>query len=395
MAEDIVGVSGELVEGVFKEKDGLRLLLEALCQAAMSSEVKEQIGADRHERSEERRGQRNGYKPRSLKTRVGELELSVPQVRGCEPYRPSLFGKWQRSERALLTTCAEMYFQGVSTRNVRHVLEAMCDGEISATTVSCVAREVDEKLESFRGRRLEGGAYPYIKVDARYEKVRVDGRIVSQAVLVTMGYTQAGGREILDWRLADSESESSWSNVFMDLKRRGLSGVLVLVSDAHSGIVSAAKRHLQGVSWQRCRVHFLRELCRKVSYKQYKTLLNEARQVFEGESVSDCLERAEAMAVRWEKSHAAVAKLLRGGTADCLTVLSLPQEHRRRMASTNELENLMKRLKKRTAVVGVFPSRASCDRLIGSQLLEVHEQWQTERLPRFNMELLEMSRNRA
>jgi putative transposase len=289
----------------------------------------------------------------------------------------------------LLTACAEMYFQGVSTRNVRHVLEAMCEGEISATTVSCVARELDEKLEDFRGRRLEAGVYPYVKVDARYEKVRVDGRIVSQAVLVTMGYTQAGGREILDWRLADSESESSWSSVFMDLKRRGLSGVFVLASDAHGGIVSAARRHLQGVSWQRCRVHFLRELCRKVSYKQYKALMNEARQVFEGDSVADCLERAEAMANRWEKSHATVANLLRSGTADCLTVLSLPEEHRRRMCSTNELENLMKRLKKRTAVVGVFPSRGSCDRLIGSQLLEVHEQWQTESRPRFNMALLE------
>lgn len=392
MALESIVVSDELVEGVFKEKDGLRLLLEALCKAAMSAEVKERIGADRHERSADRRGQRNGYKPRGLKTRVGPLELSVPQVRGCEPYRPSLFGKWQRSERALLAACAEMYFQGVSTRNVKEVLEVMCDGEISATTVSCVARELDEKLESFRGRRLEGGAYPYIKVDARYEKVRVDGRIVSQAVLVTMGYTQAGGREILDWRLADSESESSWSSVFLDLKRRGLCGVLVLVSDAHGGIVSAAKRHLQGVSWQRCRVHFLRELCRKVSYKQYKALMNEARQVFEAQSVSDCQERAEAMATRWESRSAAVARQLREGVADCLTVLSLPEEHRRRMSSTNELENLMKRLKKRTAVVGVFPSRSSCDRLIGSQLLEVHEQWQTEDRPRFNMALLERRR---
>jgi len=281
-----------------------------------------------------------------------------------------------------------MYFQGVSTRNVASVLEVMCDGEISSTMVSCVARELDEKLEEFRGRRLSENEYPYVKVDARYEKVRVDGRIVSQAVLVTMGYTQAGRREILDWRVGDSESELTWSSVFVDLKRRGLSGVRVLASDAHAGIVAAARRHLQGVSWQRCRVHFLRELCRKVSYKQAKELMREARDVFGGAGVAECLERGEAMACRWDSRNGGVSKLLRSGVIDCLTVMSFPADHRRRLASTNELENLMKRLKKRTRVVGVFPSRASCDRLIGSQLLEVHEQWLTEEGVRFNMELL-------
>lgn len=388
MASESIGVGVDLVEGLFKEKDGLSLLVSAVCQAAMSAEVVGHLRAGLHERSESRLGHRNGYKPRGLKTRVGELELSVPQVRGCEPYRPSLFGKWQRSERALLTACAEMYFQGVSTRNVKNVLEAMCDGEISSTTVSCVARELDEKLEEFRGRRLDESEYPYLKVDARYEKVRVDGRIVSQAVLVTMGYTQSGRREILDWRLGDSESEATWSGVFVDLKRRGLKGVRVLVSDAHAGIVAAAGRHLQGVSWQRCRVHFFRELSRKVSYKQAKDLMKEARGIFGGGGEADCLERGEAMACRWESRNAGVAKLLRSGLADCLTVMLFPEDHRRRLASTNELENLMKRLKKRTRVVGVFPNRASCDRLIGSQLLEVHEQWLTEAGVRFNMELM-------
>jgi putative transposase len=389
MATDSIGLDGSLVEGLFQDKEALPSLLAAICRAAMEQEVARHVGAGLHERAESRVGRRNGYKPRALRTRVGEVGLSVPQVRGCEPYHPSLFGKWQRSERALLVACAEMYFQGVSTRNVREVLEVMCDGDVSATTVSQVARELDEKVAAFRSRRLDGHEYPYVKVDARYEKVRVDGRVVSQAVLVTMGYTEQGRREVLDFRLGDSESERTWGEVFVDLKSRGLKGVRLLVSDAHGGIVAAARRHLQGVAWQRCRVHFMRELARKVSYKRAGELMAEARAVFAGDSRRECLLRAEGMALRWEPGNAGVSRLLREGVEDCLAVLDpqIPEDHRRRLASTNELENLMKRLKKRTRVVGVFPDRPSCERLIGSQLLEVHEQWLTEEAVRFNMEL--------
>ena len=398
MAGDSIGVDGSLVEGLFRDKGALAALLEAVCRAAMEQEVSRHVGAAPHERTESRVGRRNGYKRRTLLTRAGEVELDVPQVRGCEPYHPSLFGKWQRSERALLVACSEMYFQGVSTRNVRDVLEAMCDGEVSSTTVSQVARELDEKLAAFRSRRLDEHEYPYLKVDARYEKVRVDGRVVSQAVLVTIGYTEQGRRELLDYRLGDSESERTWAEAFIGLKARGLKGVRLLVSDAHAGIVAAASRHLQGVAWQRCRVHFMRELARKasgigdcpraVSYKQAKGLMAEARAVFEGASRQECLLRGEEMALRWEAKNPGVSKLLREGLGDCLAVLDVPEDHRRRPASTNELENLMRRLKKRTRVVGVFPSRSSCERLIGSQLLEVHEQWLTEPVARFNMELM-------
>jgi transposase-like protein len=387
MADDSIGLDGSLVEGLFKDKGALVALLSAVCRAAMEQEVAAHVGAALHERTEARRGHRNGTKPRTLLTRVGELELDVPQVRGCEPYHPSLFGKWQRSERALLVACSEMYFQGVSTRNVRNVLEAMCDGEVSSTTVSQVARELDEKLAAFRCRRLDEHEYAYLKVDARYEKVRVDGRVVSQAVLVTIGYTDQGRREVLDWRLGDSESERTWAEVFIDLKARGLKGVRLLVSDAHAGIVAAARRHLQGVAWQRCRVHFMRELAGKVSYKQAKELMKEARAVFAGHDRARCLLRGEEMALRWEARNPGVSKLLSEGLGDCLVVLDFPEDHRRRLASTNELENLMRRLKKRTRVVGVFPGRSSCERLIGSQLLEVHEQWLTEPTARFNMEL--------
>jgi len=377
---------GALLQEVFADRDGLKRFLEAVVNAAMQAEVSEQLGAETHERTERRRGYRNGSKPRGLSTRVGPLALTLPQVRGCEPYHPSMFARWQRSERALLVACAEMYFQGVSTRKVQEVLETMCGGEVSAATVSRVAAELDEKLAGFRTRRLDTTEYPYLMIDARYEKVRVEGRVVSQAVLVAAGFTSEGRREILDWRLGDSESEETWGGLFQDLKDRGLQGVLAVVSDAHGGIRKALARHFQGVSWQRCRVHFKRDLARKVSYKRLKELMSDTAAVFEPSERSECLRRGEEMASKWEGWYPAVSRVLREGLEDCLTVLAFPEPHRRRLNSTNMLENLMKRLKARTRVVGVFPGRGSCDRLTGALLVEVHEAWVVEERTWFNME---------
>lgn len=381
---NIGGLDGTLSE-VFKQQDGLKRFMEVMCQQLMSQEVQEQLGVQFHERSDQRRGYRNGTKPRKLLTRIGQLELEVPQVRGCEPYHPSLFNKWQRSERALLTACAEMYFQGVSTRNVRKVLEVMCDGEVSATTVSRVAAELDEKLAAFIARRLEHAEWSYLMIDARYEKVRVEGRIVSQAVLVVVGFTREGRREVLHWAVCDSESEQCWGDVFKSLKDRGVKSVKAVISDAHRGIRAALNRHFQGVMWQRCRVHFKREMGRKVSYKQLKELMADLAAVYTPWERSECLRRGQEMADKWAKRCPAVATMLQEGLEDTLSVLALPQSHRRKLASTNLLENIMRRLKKRTRVVCIFPSRASCERLIGSQLLELHETWQAESKSYINM----------
>ena len=381
-----IGFTHDSLSELFSSKDGMKRLLEAMLASVMSQEVEGHLGAGRHERTAERVGHRNGYKPRTFKTRVGELALSVPQVRGCEPYAPSMFGKWERSERALLVACAEMYYQGVSTRQVRNVLEAMCDGEISSATVSAVSRELDEKLSAFRTRRLIG-EYSYLLVDARYEKVRVDGKVVSQAALVVIGITESGRREVLDWRLGDSESEQTWGELFRELKDRGLRGVKLLVSDAHRGIQAAAKRHFQGAAWQRCRVHFKRELMRKVSWKVAKELMADIASVFAGENAVECLRRGQEMSVKWNTRCAAVSRMIETGLEDCLTVERFPSHQRVKLRSTNLLENIMKRLKKRTRVVGVFPSRSSCDRLIGSQLLELHETWECEETAYINMDM--------
>jgi putative transposase len=380
------GMAAALQE-VFLRPDGPRAVLELLANLAMRAEVAAHVGAAPHERAAGRRGRRNGTKARTLNTRVGAVELDVPQVRGCEPYHPTLFARWQRSERALMVACGEMYFQGVSTRNVRDVLERMCGCDVSAMTVSRVAQELDEKLAAFRARRLDHTSWPYVKVDARYEKVRVDGRVVGQAVLVTVGFDAAGRREVLDWRVADSESEQSWGDLFRGLKDRGLAGVRLVVRDAHGGIRAALARHLQGAAWQRCQVHFKRELCAKVSYKRGREAIRDLLAVLATDDRAECVRRGEEMASKWEAAYPAVARQLRDGLGDCLTVLSFPEAHRARLTSTNMLENLMRRLKKRTAVVGVFPNRASCDRLIGALLVEVHEEWQADGRSYYTLEL--------
>jgi transposase-like protein len=229
-----------------------------------------------------------------------------------------------------------------------------------------------------------------LHIDARYEKVRVNGRVVSQAVLVAVGFTSQGDRELLDWRVGDSESEATWGELFRDLKDRGLQGVRLVTSDAHGGIVAAMRRHFQSVAWQRCRVHFKREVLRKVSHKVYREVKRDLVAVFAPEDRVECLRRGEEIAGKWEGRYPTVAKMLREGLEDCLSVLDFPEHHRRRLQSTNMLENLMKRLKKRSRVVGVFPSRSSCDRLLGAQLIEVHEKWSLEQRPYFGMENVDL-----
>jgi transposase-like protein len=253
-------------------------------------------------------------------------------------------------------------------------------------TVSRVAAELDEKLGEFRSRRLDQATWPYLMIDARYEKVRVEGRVVSQAVLVVVGFTDQGRREVLHWSVGDSESESNWSEVFRDLKDRGVRGVKLAISDAHPGIRRALARHFQGVAWQRCRVHFKREMGRKVSYKLMKELMSDLSNVYAAWDRAECLRRGQEMAEKWKSRCAAVSAMLQEGLEDTLAVLSFPEHHRRKLSSTNLLENVMKRLKKRTRVVGIFPNRASCDRLIGSQLLELHERWQVQEKSHMNME---------
>ena len=383
--------NAEYVDAIQAQMDGdvLKAMLEVMARRVMEEELERHLGAGRHERTQERRGHRNGYKPRMLKTRVGELALEVPQARGTEPYSPMLFAKWQRSERALLVACAEMYFMGVSTRKVKHVLEKMGGFELSASTVSCVAAELDEQLTAFRQRRLDDETWPYLAVDATYVKVRAKGRVVNQAILVVAGVNGSGRREILTWRQADVESEDTWTEVFRELKQRGVQGVQWLISDGHEGIQAAMRRQFHGVSWQRCWTHFMRNALAKVAHKHKDALAKELTAARRHDTVKVCLVEAERIAERWENEYSRLADQIRGQFQETLAVHDLPQAHRRRVYTTNMMERLMREIKRRTHVVGIFPNEASCDRLVGAQLLERHETWQCERMRYLVMDHIE------
>lgn len=358
--------------------DLFQSMLHAMAQAVMSAEVQRHLCAQPYERSADRRGCRNGTKPRTLNTRVGKLSLDIPQVRGTEPYHPSLFARWQRSERALLVACAEMYYAGVSTRKVGDVLEKMGGFTLSAATVSQVAAELDAKLEVFRTRPLHETSYPYLLVDATYVKVRENGRIQSRAALVVTGINAGGHREILTWRIGESESEESWSSVFSDLRRRGLSGVEFVTSDGHEGIQAALKRHLPDAAWQRCKVHFMRNALTKVGAKERAEAGRDLKAVFVSPDRPLCLATAQEMAAKWETRKPALSRQIRAQAEECLAVHHLPSNARRRLSSTNMVERVNREIKRRVNVVGIFPNRESCDRLIGAHLLERHEKWSCE-----------------
>jgi transposase-like protein len=375
MTEKIKAEPEDMIQGLFQEDDRLRGLVQQVVQKLLEVEVEKHLRAKKYERSADRRGRRNGYKRRQLRTRVGVLDLQVPQVREGR-FQTQLFGRYQRQEAALLTTIAEMYYQGVSTRRVAVIMEQLGGFAVSSTTVSRVAEDLDEELEHFRSRRLDQDEFPYLMIDARYEKVRVERHVVSQAVLVTAGINSQGIREILDWRVADSESEFTWDEVFQTLKMRGLHGLRLIVSDAHSGIRAAIERRFQGVMWQRCQVHFIRELLRRVQWKQFAAVAKDLKKLFQTTGAEESRAIAAKLANKWQASFAAFSRALADGIEDCLTVFELPESHRCRLASTNLIERLMRELKRRTRVIGIFPSRSSCHRLCGALLWEMHETWQ-------------------
>jgi len=379
------------LDAVQEHMDGdlLQAMISVMAQRLMEEEMELHLGAERHQRTSGRRGHRNGYKPRNLNTRVGKLSLEVPQSRGTAPYSPMLFAKWERSERALLVACAEMYFMGVSTRKVKHVLEKMSGFELSASTVSCVAQELDEKLAEFRGRRLDGETWPYLVVDATYVKVRKRGGVANQAALVVAGVNGSGRREILTWCVGDVESEATWTEVFRELRQRGVNGVQWLISDGHEGIQAAVRTQFNGVRWQRCWTHFMRAATGKVGHKHKAALVQELKAARNQPELKIALAEAERVAGRWEKQYPKVATQIRDQFEETMSVFELPREHRRKLYTSNMIERVMAEVKRRTRVVGIFPNEAAADRLIGAHLLERHETWQCERTRYLVMEHLE------
>jgi len=353
--------------------DFLQVALQALLQAALEAEMSEAIGAEKGERTETRLTYRSGYYPRSWVTRVGTLELRVPQDRAGR-FSTELFQRYQRSEKALVGALTEMYVQGVSTRKVKAVTETLCGHSFSASAISSINKSLDETLRGFAERRLTE-AYPYLILDARYERVREAGVIVSQAVLIAVAVDCDGQRQIIGVELANRESHSSWREFLTGLKGRGLFGVGFVVSDNHPGLKQAIREVLPGAAWQRCYVHFLRNALDHLPRKLADDCLQELRWIYDRRELAEARRDIAAWLAKWQAKHSKLCDWVEENIEETLTYYRLPLAHHKHMKSTNMLERFNQELKRRTHVVRIFPNTESCLRLVRALAVETHENW--------------------
>jgi putative transposase len=355
------------------EGDFLRAVAEAVLQLLMEADVEGLVGAGRHERSPERLNYRNGYRERALDTRLGSLQLRVPKLRQGSYFPPFLEPR-KTSEKALVAVIQEAWIGGVSTRRVDELVQAMGLGGIGKSTVSKLCKDIDERVNAFLDRPLEG-EWPYLWLDATYLKVREGGRIVSVAAIVAVAVDAEGRREIVGLGLGPSEAEPFWSTFLKGLVRRGLKGVKLVISDAHEGLKHAIAKVL-GAAWQRCRVHWMRNALAHVPKGQQTVVAAALRQAFL-QADQDAARQvwrqvADQLRPRWPK----LAGLMDESEPDVLAYLAFPLQHRTKLHSTNPLERLNKEVKRRADVVGIFPGEASITRLIGAVLLEANDEWQ-------------------
>lgn len=353
--------------------EGLQEAVTLLINEAMQIERSRHLQAESYERTANRTGYANGYKAKTVKSRIGKLELAVPQVRDGSFYPQSL-EKGLRSERALKLAVAEMYVQGVATRKVKAITEQLCGFEVSSMDVSRAAKELDECLSSWRERTL--GAYRYLFLDARYEKVRCDNCVTDCAVLIAYGIDDGGKRSILGVSVALSESEVHWRDFLNSLTARNLHGLELIISDAHSGLKAARKAAFPSVPWQRCQFHLQQNAQAHVSKRsQKKEVAASIRAIMQAPNLDEAM-RLLAMAVnKYENEMSALAQWMEDNIPESLTVMQFPEPHRRKIRTSNLAERVNKEIKRRTRVAGIFPNTASCLRLVTAVIMETDEEW--------------------
>jgi putative transposase len=360
--------------------DGIGEVLSAVLNFAMLIEREKALGAQPYERTAERGGHANGFKPRTLKTRVGELSLRVPQVRGAEtPFYPSVLERGQRHERALVLALAEMYVQGIATRRVTEVLETMCGCGVSSEQVSRASSLLDAELEKWRTRPL--GCVRALVLDALYEKVRMDGAVVSCAVLIATGVLADGRRTVLGVSAAVSEAEIHWRSFIRSLKERGMSGVAFVVSDSHEGLKAALASTLPGVAWQRCQCHIQRNAQAYVTKQDLKgQVAADIRAIFNAPSLDEARRLLDAAVEKYSKTQSKLAAWMGENISEGLAVFRLPEPMRRRLRTSNMAENLNRQIRRRTRVAGLFPNEASLLRLVSAVLSEISDEWETGKI---------------
>ncbi|HMW19344.1 MAG TPA: IS256 family transposase [Nitrospira sp.] len=354
--------------------DALPELIRIMLNAAMQAERQQYLRAAPYERTTERQGYANGYKPKTVTTRVGDITFALPQVRDGSFY-PSALERGLRSERALTLALAEMYVQGVSTRKVAAITEQLCGVQLDSMQVSRAAQQLDEQLTKWRERRL--GKTRYLYLDARYEKVRIDGQVRDAAVLLAMGVLEDGRRALLGVSVAVSEQEVHWRQFLQSLVERGLSGVELIISDAHTGLVAARKAVFGGLPWQRCQFHLQQNAQAFVPRQEMKREVAAAiRAIFNAPSRSAAESLLAQTVQQYAKSASKLATWLETAIPEGLTVLAFPASHQQRLRTTNGLERLNQEIRRRTRVVGIFPNEASCLRLVTALAMETSDEWE-------------------
>lgn len=356
----------------------IRLLTQRAFQELINAEAETVIGAAPYERSESRATQRNGTRPRTLSTTAGDLDLKIPKLREGS-FFPSLLERRRRVDQALFAVVMEAYVQGVSTRKVDDLVRALgADSGISKSEVSRICANLDQDVAEFRERRLDDTSYPYVFVDATYCKARVGRRVVSQAIVIAVGVAADGRRQVLGFQVGDTESEPFWTEFFRDLKGRGLTGVQLVISDAHAGLIRAIEVAFQGAAWQRCRVHFMRNVLAKVPKVAAQMVAAIIRTIFVPRGKSELVHaQFEEVVTMLGRSHPAAAQLLEDAREDLLAFTEFPSQHWQQIWSTNPLERVNKEIKRRTNVVGTFPNPEALLRLTGHVLIEQHDEWDT------------------
>jgi len=367
------------------DKEFLKPLIRTAVQELLEAEMTETLAAEKGERTDGRLGYRSGYYSRSLITRVGKIELKVPQDRAGR-FSTELFERYQRSEKALVAALAEMYVQGVSTRKVKQVTEELVGHAFSASAISAINKRLDGSLKAFCERKLKE-PFPYLILDARYERVREDGVIASHAVLIAIGVDWEGRRQVLAVELANRESRASWKDFLEALKQRGLHGVEFVISDDHSGLKKAIAEALSGAFWQRCYVHFLRNALDYVPRKVDDDCLLELRWMYDRRDLGEVRRDLAAWLAKWGGKYPKLTGWVEENIEETLTYFRLPLAHRKHMKSTNMLERLNEEIRRRTYVVRIFPNAESCLRLVRALTVERHEAW-LEDHRYLNMDLL-------
>ena len=360
--------AGELTE---KIRTSLAWVLQQLIEAELTAT----IGAAPHERTESRTAQRNGHRPKLISTAAGDIELEIPKLREGS-FFPSLLERRRRIDRALFAVVMEAWVHGVSTRKVDDLVKALgAASGISKSEVSRICAELDRDLEAFRTRRLEG-EFPYVFADATYVKARVGGRVVSRAVVIATGVTSTGDREVLGIEVGDSEDGAFWTAFLRSLRARGLSGVRLVISDHHLGLKAAISSVFIGAAWQRCRVHFMRNVLGKVPKASSEMVAAAIRTIFAQPDAPHVRAQAQEISRMLAAKFPDVATMLADATEDLLAFTGFPQAHWRKIWSTNPLERLNGEIKRRTNVVGIFPNDASVLRLVTAVIVETHDEWQ-------------------